>query len=362
MAETIRSLEGLRWSCSGCGACCRAGYGLGPVGDKTAENLDALGIRELWEPAKDGWFEMRTGPDGKEWRYLKTTEDGACLFLRDDGLCGMHGLLGAEVKPWFCRRFPLTPIRDPNGFAVVTRPTCHGHHDTFDTAPEITRAELEQAVAETPAIRHVDFAPEVVEVVPGRGVDLDDWMYLEGRMLQALDGTDDRSPWDGVRTVRDVLSGTLGGFPEPNPAQAEHALQATLQALEQVLRAVIAGSDETSGPHHDRLESALGFVQRARQAPAGEPELEPRTRRWLDLNLRSAILGKRIHSTGPVAAGLGLHLVSLDIFARAAAVQPVPPDAFGTGWAMWFDLLANRAMTATLRVVRPALVDRLIRA
>lgn len=360
---TARTVPGNRWACTGCGACCRAGYALGPVPQANLDALEAAGIRERWAPARDGWYDEMPGPDGAMAAYLRAP-DGACVFLRDDQLCAIHAELGAELKPWFCRRYPLAPIEDARGPVVVVRPSCEGWHRTFQTGPELTQADLDESVAITPTSRSARFDAPAVEVLPGRGVSSDDWMELEDRMLAAL--AVDRDPWSQVRACRDVLRQAMpSGWAPPDPERAEAATVASLAGFHRLLQAALQGPSG-SPPHRRRVVAVHAALERALQASrpgaASERSLTPEASAWLTVNLRSALLGKELLTSGPAVAGLGLFLVGVDLFARAHPGPEVPVEAFGVDWAMWHDLLAIKAMRASVKVLTPMLVDRAVRA
>ncbi|MCZ6835328.1 MAG: YkgJ family cysteine cluster protein [Planctomycetota bacterium] len=91
-----------RYSCHGCGNCCH---------DFTVQLRD----EDLKRLEAQGWEEKLGEPITIEFRgttFLRQREDGACLFLQDDGLCRIHAEHGFEEKPIACQLFPfsLTPI------------------------------------------------------------------------------------------------------------------------------------------------------------------------------------------------------------------------------------------------------------
>ncbi|MEI6272334.1 MAG: YkgJ family cysteine cluster protein [Phycisphaerae bacterium] len=93
----IPKLQGQRYSCHGCGSCCR---------DFTVQLTDT----DLQKLHEQGWKE-RLGQEyvvqfrGHSW--LKQTDDGACVFLGDNGLCKVHAEFGLEAKPLACQFFPF---------------------------------------------------------------------------------------------------------------------------------------------------------------------------------------------------------------------------------------------------------------
>lgn len=102
---TILDLPEQRYSCHGCGDCCRD-FSV-QLRDDDLARLDAQGWeRELGEPVT---VEFR----GR--RYLRQRSDGACLFLQDDGLCRIHAKHGFHEKPVACRLFPFNLAPDGRG-------------------------------------------------------------------------------------------------------------------------------------------------------------------------------------------------------------------------------------------------------
>jgi lysine-N-methylase len=95
------SLHEQRYSCHGCGNCCR---------DFTVQLREA-DLRKLRE---QNWDMKMGGPVTIEFRgvqYLRQREDGACVFLMEDGLCRIHKEFGFAAKPIACQLFPfhITP-------------------------------------------------------------------------------------------------------------------------------------------------------------------------------------------------------------------------------------------------------------
>lgn len=91
-----------RYSCHGCGNCCR---------DFTVQLRDD----DLARLADQGWAEKLGEPVTVEFRgvqYLRQRPDGACLFLMEDGRCRIHAEHGFQAKPIACQLFPfsLTPV------------------------------------------------------------------------------------------------------------------------------------------------------------------------------------------------------------------------------------------------------------
>ena len=343
--ESVRSLNGLRWQCGGSGACCRAGYNLGPVEDEIAEGIDASDVGAWWPAAADGWAEMRPGPDGRLGRFIRSV-DGACIFLRDDELCAVHAQLGELAKPAFCRLFPYTAVRDPKGIAVGVRPGCHGFHAMFDEAPLATPTRLREAAMEASVAIPRTFDPQAVRVFGGRGVSLEDWMHLEERILQALEAP--AQPSEAARSGRRVLQTAMpGGWPALPADVAERAWADVSSVLHQQLRPL---SDPTgSGPRHERVVAVVHLLERAMQAPREVPVLESRAAAYVQLQRRSQVLIKGWAAVGSVLAGLGAFELGVQVAARAWPERPVPAEAFGPNWAMWHDVVAHPQVQAVFQ-------------
>lgn len=91
-----------RYSCHGCGNCCR---------DFTVQLRDA----DLAKLRSQGWEEKLGMPVTTEFRgttFLRQRDDGACIFLMDDGLCRVHKEFGFEEKPVACQLFPFVLVPD----------------------------------------------------------------------------------------------------------------------------------------------------------------------------------------------------------------------------------------------------------
>ncbi len=101
----VLDLPGQRYSCHGCGACCR---------DFTVQLRDddvARLARQRWRDlfGHEVWTEFRGH------RFLRQRADGSCLFLLDDGKCRIHAEYGLQEKPVACRSFPLSVMPTPDG-------------------------------------------------------------------------------------------------------------------------------------------------------------------------------------------------------------------------------------------------------
>lgn len=103
-----------RYSCHSCAGCCH---------DFTVQ-LRAEDVARL----KEQQWEQRLGQSpivhfrGRDW--LRQREDGACIFLIDDGLCRIHGEFGLEHKPLACQMFPFVLTPTDKGIQVGLSYAC----------------------------------------------------------------------------------------------------------------------------------------------------------------------------------------------------------------------------------------------
>jgi lysine-N-methylase len=103
-----------RYSCHGCGECCRD-FTIELRGDDF-ERLSSQGWeQELGEPF---WVDFA----GRRW--LRQRPDGACVFLGEGGKCRIHARLGLEAKPIACQLFPFTFAPGPSDARIGVSFAC----------------------------------------------------------------------------------------------------------------------------------------------------------------------------------------------------------------------------------------------
>ena len=97
-----------KYSCHGCGDCCR---------DFTVQ----LRERDLKKLSSQGWAERFGTEVVQSFRgqsYLSRKDDGSCVFLNGEGLCKIHAEFGFSEKPIACQVFPFNIAPDESGVRV----------------------------------------------------------------------------------------------------------------------------------------------------------------------------------------------------------------------------------------------------
>lgn len=96
--------------CAGCSACCR-GMGESVVLDPFDVFRMTTGLSVTFEELLKEKLDLRV-VDGLILPYMQMTgKDEACVFLNEEGRCGIHAF-----RPGVCRLFPLGRIYEEDGF------------------------------------------------------------------------------------------------------------------------------------------------------------------------------------------------------------------------------------------------------
>lgn len=359
--STPRTVEGARWSCSGCGACCH-GYQYGPVEPELVRWLEAQDLPARWAPAaRHPWLQRARGPDGVEHAFL-TRIDGHCIFLRPDNLCALHDLFGADRKPGFCREYPMHVVEDARGPAVVVRTDCFGAPRHAEDG-ELVAAQAADILALPRVVPRRPFAPAVVAVLPGVSVPTARWLAWEAELLDLLRQLPPTSPEQALAAVRARLYALAGESPPlPDPKRRRTALGALCLGARLVMQR--AGPPPPDLPDFERalltsadelLSGALAALERG---DGLDGPISASAAAWLNETLAASLLGKIAHRHGGVAEGMGAWLLDaalarvalgFDAGAPAAALSPALPR--------WSRFVGNQAIMDLLRRARPALLD-----
>ncbi|MBW2253048.1 MAG: YkgJ family cysteine cluster protein [Deltaproteobacteria bacterium] len=358
-SATVRFPDGSRWSCCSSGDCCR-GFDFGPVEPEIISGLQSRDIESHWAPAAEApWHERRTDPKGGEAFFL-TKRDEHCVFLRDDNLCAVHALFGAEAKPAFCREYPFHVVEDTRGLVVVARADCGGFHRSFLDGQPI--AEQVDAVLALPAFHpRRQFVPDQVVILPTAAVSVDDWMALEAVLLPQLD-RQRSAPEAAVAHLRFLLHDLVNRKPPtPDSSCYRSAMEALLRMLATTLDR-LAGDQQPDAAYGGDLarEVAQAATRALDGLSAPLPPLDPHAVDYLHLILRSDLMSKQFQVVGGVPCGLGLHLLSATLArlgTNATHGGPLTPTDLGRVMPKWKRLSLHGAILEALRHARPALAD-----
>ena len=340
----IKTIDGAKWSCRGCGDCCR-GFAFGPVEPAVIAGLEAADVAAMWAPAAQAaWFSTR--PDGK---HFLTHRDGHCVFLQEDNLCAVHRLLGEPAKPWFCREYPLHAVERSSGAVAVTvRADCGGLHESFaDGAPVAPQAEA--ALALPRIVPRQSFTPRQVVILPRVAVGLENWLQIEPHLLAHL--ATSRTPEDAAGSTRSMLL-SMAGRPavSADPVAHQAAMQAVLTGLAEVARIA-----EAPPPYRETLGWAAGLLA-AITSTSPLPPLSEAAMRYLGLILRGEVLTGRLGTVGGLPAMMGLFIVEAAI-ARciAGGTEPLTPADLGETFPRLRRALHLPPLWAEIRARQPQL-------
>lgn len=226
-----------RWSCHNCSGCCRQHeIEITPAEKARIEAQDWPRSGEI--PAQQPLFEPLGGKRSGRFR-LAHQPDGACVFLRPDGLCRIHARFGEHAKPLACRVYPYAfhpaggrqvrvslRFSCPSVIANRGRPVRDGIGELQELAAEVLPRE---ALAARP--------PELAPGVPLT------WSDVRSIVADLLDWLGDEDlPWAERLFAANLWLGLLadasrqrdaGGSPDDSAALARALARSVAQQLQQ---------------------------------------------------------------------------------------------------------------------------------
>jgi Fe-S-cluster containining protein len=96
-----------KFTCSGCGDCCRDLPV--PLSDQDIARIEKLDWGSLLAPKhQDSFYEQISLIGRAPVNFLRRKDEGeGCVFLGQDNLCAIHAKFGSDKKPFACRTFPF---------------------------------------------------------------------------------------------------------------------------------------------------------------------------------------------------------------------------------------------------------------
>ena len=170
------------WSCHNCGGCCR-------------EHLIEITEDEKRRIEKQKWTEQ----DGVSLQRplieklshdtyrLAHQDDGACVFLDENGLCRIHAKFGEPAKPLACRVYPYA--YHPAGHKRLTvslRFSCPSVVQNLGQGLAEQSSELQQLGRDVVEGKQTDVAPPLIHASPPHGPQQTEWSDFH-RIVKALD-------------------------------------------------------------------------------------------------------------------------------------------------------------------------------
>jgi lysine-N-methylase len=179
-----------RYSCHGCGNCCR---------DFTVQ-LRPADIEKL---RAQGWEETLGVPVTTEFRgvtYLRQRDDGACVFLMDDGLCRIHKEHGFAEKPVACQLFPFVLVPNDRRTHIGISFACQSVRENRGAELRSHLEEVHRMSQGVPETRLATAPPDLADAMRAKDSEVDALAQLLDRHLARGDLTM-RDRFDGLAWV-----------------------------------------------------------------------------------------------------------------------------------------------------------------
>ncbi len=274
---------GARYRCFGDGLCCSDMHAVGPLDRKAVVSLSVIAPEAVYYS------------EAHQAHVLLTRKsDGLCVFV-DDGLCRLHDVVGGELKPAPCIRFPFGLVATPRGGRITTDHRCSCR--TLGDRPEVTVDAALESLREGKSRTRADHrVGDRVRIAEGREVSFDAWERLEAALLADL--------------ARGVPASEVLGV-APFPALADK----TWQELADHLRTI---------DNSTRIEAASAWFGDAIRAHLGQRS-QARPRPWAEAFARAEARTKNPASPGEIVNDWvadeiwGMRWTDAGSFARARA-------------------------------------------
>lgn len=295
--------------CRSCGRCCRASWTIA-VEPKAEEEIRKS--RSYQELQAQG-YEPLVVVD--ERLALGRRTCGACQFLKADGKCAIHSVLGGNKKPIVCQIYPYLLTETPDGIFASMSFACPTVLENVGPPLEASRSEMEQLLAQRGMeVPRFAVAYERIEVLSGRFVSWSFYKRLEERILKAF---------SALRPVETLLSIAVHlvladpkedvgdeAYEQALPSDLDGSNEELIGTFDQQLLCMVSCNliailEDVSSPHDRiRLGSLLWNGEPYYSSKLGvhlpafivRQPLHTQTIDLIDRYMRNAIIGKRLLS------------------------------------------------------------------
>jgi lysine-N-methylase len=345
-----------RYSCHGCGNCCR---------DFTVQLREG----DLAKLREQDWERRIGGPVAIAFRgveYLRQREDGSCMFLMDDGRCRIHVEFGFEAKPIACQLFPFHLTPTSRGTLMGLNFACQSVLENKGAGLPSHSRELMRMASALPELAPDEgraFAAPMltdslrasaaeVEAIASR---LDRWLRREEASLGVrVDGLAwivsslAQAKLANVRDERfvDLFDALVGALPEELP---HHPLESPTSGQRTMLRrAVFARIEDpklTSAVKRGRWRTALAQLARQRRFARGRGEAPLIAHDWPNGAQLEAVESIAAANDANRAAGID------DLVTRFLRASILGGRCWGAGYYGWPIVRGLQALLLSLACV-----------
>lgn len=183
--------EGMNYSCIQCGRGC-LDFDEIRVDPATVERLERLEVDHLIrteQPGAPPVMENRFSPG--EHVLNKTGPCGACVFLTEEKLCGLHSAYGIESKPNACRSFPFGFTETPGGVYACVSFACTAVLQNHGDPVREQEREIRETYEFSPAIRK---APDEILLTAHLPLTWEQYLLIEEDLRELLASTETDFP------------------------------------------------------------------------------------------------------------------------------------------------------------------------
>lgn len=179
-----------RYSCHGCGNCCR---------DFTVQ-LRESDLAKLREQKWEERLGMPVTADFRGTTFLRQRDDGACVFLMEDGLCRIHKEFGFAEKPIACQLFPFVLVPDDVRTHVGLSFACQSVRENKGAELRSHLKEVDRMSRSLPETRLATYSAMLADALSAKEGELDALRVLLDRFL-AREDVVMRDRFDGLAWV-----------------------------------------------------------------------------------------------------------------------------------------------------------------